>query len=297
MRLAPWFDFDGRVSLPAVVHPSISSLPDSDCLIATAWHTASLVDAAAPGKGVGLYLIQGYETWDGDADHVRATWRLPLRKVVISRWLEEIAVEMGEGSQTSRVPIGMDFDRLGVDIPLTARKPRIGALLNSAKAKGGEDIVTAMQTVKDRDPSVSAVVFGTAPRPASLPGWIEYTMLPSRQELRALYNSCSVFVQASRSEGWGLPASEAMICGCALVTVENGGSREFAIDGETALVVAPDDVDSIAERTLELLRDDNLRRRLAEQGRKRLQPFTWERSVSELEGVLESSLTKVGSPR
>ena len=130
-------------------------------------------------------------------------------------------------------------------------------------------------------------MFGTAPRPEILPAWVEYSMLPDPEELRAIYNSCSIFVQASRSEGWGLPACEAMICGCALVTVANGGSREYAVDGETALVVPPETAGDLAARVFQLLEDDELRRRLADRGRGRLQAYTWERSVAELEDVLE----------
>jgi glycosyltransferase involved in cell wall biosynthesis len=291
--VAPWFDLDARVALPIVTYPSISNLPVADAVIATAWHTAPWVDAAAPEQGAGFYLIQGYETWDGDADRVRATWRLPLRKIVISGWLEEIAAELGEEGRTSRVPIGMDLDRLGVDVPPAARAPRIGALWSSGKEKGSGDVVAAMRAVRERSPAIAAVLFGTAPRPASLPGWIEYTMLPDRDELRSLYNSCSIFLQASRSEGWGLPACEAMLCGCALVTVENGGSREYAIDGETAIVVPAENVGDLAPRVSDLLEDDALRLRLSDRGRRHLHAFTWEESVAALERVLESGM--VGS--
>jgi glycosyltransferase involved in cell wall biosynthesis len=295
--IAPWFEFDDRVRLPIVTYPSASRLPSADVLIATAWHTAPWVSAAAPQKGLGFYLIQGYETWDGAVDSVRATWRLPLRKIVISRWLEEIAIELGEGERTARVPIGMDVERLGIDVPPAARERRIGALLNSAPEKRSEDILATLQAVKQCDPSVSATVFGTAPRPAGLPDWIEYTMLPGPDELRALYNSCSVFLQASRSEGWGLPASEAMLCGCALVTVENGGSREYALDGETALVVDREDLGGLSDAVGRLLGEEGLRIRLAERGAELLGAYTWERSVGEFERVLEGAGAGAGRRR
>ncbi len=284
--IAPWFQLDRGVRLPLVVYPEAASLPVADALIATAWHTAPWVDAAAPGRGAGFYLIQGYETWDGAVEPVQETWRLPLHKIVISRWLEGIAAELGEGERTSRVPIGLDLDRLGVDVEPAARGPRIGALLSGGREKGGEDIVATLVATQRERPELSAVLFGTAPRPAELPDWIEYEMLPSAEQLRRLYNSCSVFLQASRSEGWGLPACEAMLCGCALVSVDNGGSREYAIEGETALVVAPEQRERLGERVAELLDDETLRLRLARAGAERLRAFTWERSVDELEGVL-----------
>jgi glycosyltransferase involved in cell wall biosynthesis len=294
-RIAPWFDFDEGVKLTAVTYPAAANLPTADVLVATAWHTAAWVDGAGADKGAGAYLIQGYETWDGEDESVHDTWRLPLRKIVISKWLEEIAVELGQGETTVRVPLGMDLERLGVDVPPADRAPRLGALYNSGKTKGSADIFATLKTVKAAHPEVSAVLFGTAPRPRELPRWVEYEMLPSAEELRALYNSCTVFLQASRSEGWGLPACEAMLCGSALVTVDNGGSREFALDRETALVVSADAVGDLPLCVGELLGDVELRLRLAEHGRERLQSFTWERSVGEFEGAI-ADLVEGGVP-
>jgi glycosyltransferase involved in cell wall biosynthesis len=287
--LAPWFELDPRVRMVAVAYPGPAALPAADVTVATAWHTAPLVEAATRERGGGVYYVQGYETWDGDVERVRETWRLPLRKVVISHWLEEIAAELGEAERTSRVPIGMDLERLGVDRPPADRAPRLGANYSSAPAKGASDVVAAMAAARRRRPELSAFFFGTAPRPAELPDWIEYEQLPSPARLRELLNSCSVFVQASRSEGWGLPASEALLCEAALVTLDNGGCREFAVDGETALVVPVERVGELGERVLSLLEDDALRLRLAAAGAERLRGFTWERSLAGFEAALEAA--------
>jgi glycosyltransferase involved in cell wall biosynthesis len=297
-QIAPWFEFEDGVELSVLTYPAASKLPDADVFVATAWHTAPWIAVAAAEKGAGgAYLIQGYETWDGDAERVRETWRLPLEKVVISRWLEEIAAELGEAGRTTRVPLGMDLHRLGVDLPPAGRRPRLGSLYHPGGAKGGADTLAAMEEARRRRPELEAVFFGTRDRPAELPGWIEYEQLPSPERLRALFNSCSVFLGASRSEGWGLPASEAMLCGCALVTVDNGGSREFAIDGETALVVPPDRVGELADRVERLLDDEPLRLRLAAAGAERLRGFTWERSVAGLGAVLGRAAAQAGRPR
>lgn len=293
-EVAPWFEFDPRVELPVVSHPAAELLPPADVLVATAWHTASWVDRATRAQGGGAYLIQGYETWDGDGEAVRDTWRLPLRKIVVSRWLEDVAAGLGEAERTTRVPLGMDLDRLGVDVAQAERGPRLGALYHASPEKRAEEVVAAMKGVRERRPETTAVLFGTAPRPDSLPAWIEYERLPSRRRIRELYNSCAVFLQASRSEGWGLPASEAILCGCALVTVENGGSREFARDGETALVVAPGDVAALTEGAAELLGDAARRERLATRGGELLSSFTWERSTAGLEAALAQAAARAG---
>jgi len=290
--IVPWYELDERVELPLVAHPDAAHLPVADALIATAWQTAPWVAEAAGGPTRGFYFVQGYETWD-DPETVRATWRLPLRKIVISRWLEEIADEMGEGSRTSRVPNGVDLEALGVDVPPADRPPRVGALLSPHK---GEETVAVLEAARERLPELEAATFGAADRPSGLPEWVRYERLPDRATLRRLYNSCSIFLQASRQEGWGLPGSEAMACGCALVTYDNGGSREYASDGETAVVVAVHEPARLTEAIVALAGDRERRLALASRGRERIAEFTWERAVAAMERVLAGGPAEEDAP-
>lgn len=280
--IVPWFDLDVRVELPLVAHPDAGRLPAADALIATAWQTAPWVAAAAGGPTRGFYFVQGYETWD-DAETVRATWRLPLRKIVISRWLEELAAEMGEGGRTSRVPNGVDLEAFGVDVPPAERPLRVGALLSPHK---GEETVAVLAAARERLPELEAATFGATDPPGGLPGWVRHERLPDGPTLRRFYNSCAIFLQASRQEGWGLPGSEAMACGCALVTYDNGGSREYASDGESAVVVAEHEPARLTEAIVALAADRERRLALAGRGRERVAELTWERAVTAMERVL-----------
>jgi glycosyltransferase involved in cell wall biosynthesis len=293
-KVVPWFEFDRGVELSFVSWPGKSELPAVDALIATAWQTARWVAEAAPDRGQGFYLIQHFETWD-DPETVRETWKLPLHKIVIARWLEEMGIEMGEGRRTSRVPNGLDLDFFGVDTEPAERPPRVGALLNPYKCP--EDVIAALSLARSRIPALSAVTFGTAARRDDLPRWVEYQRLPSPQRLRELYNSCSIFLQASKSEGWGLPATEAMACGCALVTYENGGSREYAVDGETAAVVFDHGPEGLANAIVALVDDRAGRLALARRGREKTETLTWQRSLEELERVLSGTAGKRESDR
>jgi glycosyltransferase involved in cell wall biosynthesis len=283
--LVPWFEVDPRVRLLPATHLDAAVLPDADAIVATpTWETAHCVVSAPASKGGRFYFIQGDDAWFAAVEDVRAAWRLPLHKIVISSWLEEIAVELGEGDRTSRVPIGVDLDTWGVDILPERRGPRIGALLSPNK--GEDEILAALALVRADVPGLTAAFYGTAAAPADLPHWAGYTRLPDRAALRRLYNSCAIFVQASREEGWGLPANEAMACGCALVTYDNGGSREYAIDGETARVLDGHGVEPLASAIRELIADEALRSALAARGRRLVGGFTWARAVDAFEAVL-----------
>lgn len=283
--LVPWFDLDPRVRPLPMAYLDPDALPDADAAIAVTWEPPLCVAAAPPSKGRGFYLIQeGVPEPVASVAAVDAAWALPLHKLVISTWLEEKAIARGEGAETSRVPIGVDLDAWGIDLPPERRPPGVGAFLNPLK--GQAEIVAALVSAKESIPDLAASCFGTVPRPAELPAWCRYTELPDRPALRAIYNSAAIFLQASREEGWGLPASEAMACGCALVTYDNGGSRDYAFDGETARVVADHGADHLATALEEVLTDDELRVGLARCGAELVAGFTWERSVDALEAAL-----------
>ncbi len=287
--LVPWFDVDERVRILPVSHLDPALLPDAEAAVATpSWEPAHCVADADASKGRGFFFIQGYDAWFSDEEVVKAAWRLPIQKIVISSWLEDIAVGLGEGERTSRVPIGIDLDAFGIDAAPESRPARLAALLNPNK--GQEEILAAAERARAADPTLTATYFGTAAPPAELPAWAEYVQQPDRPTLRALYNSAQVFLQASREEGWGLPACEAMVCGCALVTYDTGGSREYAIDDETARVVAEPGADGLAAAIGELSGDEALRLRLARSGSEGVAGFTWDRAVDEFEAVLSGAM-------
>src|SRR3546814_12065085 len=57
-----------------------------------------VVDRLPAAKGRKFYLIQHLEDWTGPRERVLATWKLPLEKLVIARWLKDITIELGEST-------------------------------------------------------------------------------------------------------------------------------------------------------------------------------------------------------
>ncbi len=279
---AGWFEVDERVEMRFVLTPEARHLPPADAWVATSWRTAGWVAGYA---GARLYLIQHLETWDGPEAEVLATWKLPLRKVVIARWLESVARELGE--EAVYVPNGIDFGAFGMDLPPESRAPgRVLMLYHKADWKGSADGIAAIVAARREHPGLEAVLYGVPERPSSLPGWMGYERQPPQARLRELYNWAAVFLAPSWTEGWGLPGSEAMACGCAVVATDIGGHREFAREGETALLAPARDPGALARQLLRLLRDPALRVDLARRGQAAIQRFRWEPSVGKLEETL-----------
>ena len=93
--------------------------------------------------------------------------------------------------------------------------------------------------------------------------------------------SAAVVVVPSRKEAFGLVVLEAWRAGAPLIVTSNGGPADLVTDGETGLVVDPEDATALA-RALELMvRDRATAERFSEAGRVAVRAFPWSR-VAEL---------------
>jgi glycosyltransferase involved in cell wall biosynthesis/GT2 family glycosyltransferase len=102
------------------------------------------------------------------------------------------------------------------------------------------------------------------------------------------YSKAEVFVVGSHFEGFGQPGLEALACGTPLVTTDNGGCRDYAIDGETALLVSPGDAAEMATAIARLRSDPELAARLSRNGLDLVgRLFDWEAAAADLERVIE----------
>jgi phosphatidylinositol alpha-1,6-mannosyltransferase len=92
-----------------------------------------------------------------------------------------------------------------------------------------------------------------------------------------------------------MPAMEAMACGAAVVTYDNGGCRDYAIDGTTALVALRRDVAALGKALGRMIEDRPLRERLARAGREHVtRAFDWDRATEQLEAVMAGASAGVG---
>jgi glycosyltransferase involved in cell wall biosynthesis len=261
-------------------------LRDADALVATAWQSATPVAEAPERCGVKCYLIQHYESlYHGDAAVVDATYRLPLRKIVISTWLAGIMRDcFASEAEVLVTPVDpVLFHRVSVPIP--TRRPRVLLLHHAYPWKGVAEGHAAVALARKRVPSLALVGFGVH-RPQGRGGYDEFHADPPQSALAGLYSGCDIYLCPSWDEGLGMPSMEAMACGAALVTFDNGGSRDYARDGETALVAPRLDVNALAEKLTLAAEDTSLRERIAAAGSAFVTTsFSWETAVTRMEAL------------
>ena len=108
----------------------------------------------------------------------------------------------------------------------------------------------------------------------------------SDEDLRHLYAGATAFVFPSLYEGFGLPALEAMACGCPVIVSDGSSLREIVADA--GLLVNPQSVDDIAAAMKRLAEDPALSASLRERGREQAPRFSWEDVARRTESALSA---------
>lgn len=104
-------------------------------------------------------------------------------------------------------------------------------------------------------------------------------------ELDHVYAQADVFALTSIDhghsvEGFGLVYLEASAHGLPIVAHRVGGVAEAVVDGETGLLIAPDQPSALTEAFRQLLSDSALRQHMGEAGRAWAQSTTWEQAAA-----------------
>ncbi len=102
-------------------------------------------------------------------------------------------------------------------------------------------------------------------------GFVPHTDLP------ALYRRAAVLVNPSLSEAFGMSLIESLAVGTSVVASRVGGMPNIISDGETGVLVSPDDPASLASGIIRLLKDDVLRAEMGARGRALVaERFSWD---------------------
>jgi glycosyltransferase involved in cell wall biosynthesis len=92
-----------------------------------------------------------------------------------------------------------------------------------------------------------------------------------RQDIHRCYATMDVSALTSFSEGLSITLLESMGCGIPVVATRVGGNPEVVSDGCTGYLVPPGDVAAFADRTIRLLRDREMRKRMGEEAKRRVE--------------------------
>lgn len=141
----------------------------------------------------------------------------------------------------------------------------VAMLLEAMKARKGKPMPLVLVG------SRNACIYGDTGITASAN--VRFTGRVNDAELCALYGNAFLFLLPSLTEGYGLPAGEAMSFGCPIIASTGGALPD--VYGDMALLLDPLDAGSWARAIDEMVADDGIRQRWVESGRIHVGRSSW----------------------
>lgn len=281
-----WFKLNPKIKKIATATIK-ESIPDADFIFATSVETVSYVNNLPTIKGKKMYLIQDYENWNVSEEKLIATYKLDFVKFTVSHWLTEIVSKYSDKVVELSNPLNTEIFQVTKSISKRNRYT-ISGLYHVKPHKGFSTLFEALKLVQSAYPEICVHFFGVYPKPKewSQYNWIRYTRNASSMQLLEIYNNSAIFACASVDEGFGLTGAESMLCGCALASTDYSGVNDYAKHNRNALLSPVNDAVKLAENIMELIENENLRIKLAEQGNKDMSMRNWDRNVLLLEEEL-----------
>jgi glycosyltransferase involved in cell wall biosynthesis len=154
----------------------------------------------------------------------------------------------------------------------------VGRMVGRERYKGHDELLAALARLARSGSPARLVVAGDGGDRARLErlaaelgvaGRTLFAGAVSPATLTALYRRAALFAMPSRLEGFGLVFVEAMAAGAPCVALAGTAPAEIVVDGETGLLVPPDDVAALARALDALLADPERARALGAAGRAR----------------------------
>ncbi len=288
-----WVQLDPRLRHHLIDTVTAGTLPEADFVELTGlvyFTDSDLLRSITsdPRSPVGrpFVFVQGWGLFP-EAVELRAL-AVAGPKLCVARWLLDVASAHGvPQAELAHVPYGLRHEKYRTLTPIDSRPMQVSMLYSVHGLKGSADGIAALSEVQSRVPGTRVVLFGNQDPIHAMPADFVYLRNPPQQVLvDSVYNRSRVFLAPSVAEGFGCCPVEAMACGAALVTTSNGGSDDYAVADENALVCEPRDVTAMAANVERLLLDDDLCTTLARRGSESVARFDWDRSGAILEEVL-----------
>lgn len=239
-------------------------------------------------------------------------WLLRRRNVTftaISTRIRSQLIQYGfRPEQIVLLPNGIDPDAyIATASQVRARAQRQGSgpplvlcIANYQYQKGPDILLHAWQNVHAFVPSARMLLVGTGElrdqleRLAGALGLSEYVQfIGPLEDVRLILARSDIFVLPSRHEGLPNALLEAMAAGLPCVATRVSGSEDLIVDGESGLLVPPEDPYALATALLLLLRDHERARAMGEAGRERVtQAFQHRQLIERLRELYAAVLAR-----
>jgi phosphatidylinositol alpha-1,6-mannosyltransferase len=274
-------------------------------------HIVASPAAAAIRRALGARTVQYFH-----AEEIGAKPRLAAfaaahadASIAVSAYTAELVA--ATGAPVDRVTVIANGTDLAEDpAPTVDERPTILTIARiEERYKGHDTMVRSLALVLAKVPDAQWVVIGDGSlrpgleqlaRSYGVADSIRFLGAVSDEQRDAWLARSQLLAMPSRlpaggfaGEGFGIVYLEAAAHGKPVVAGNVGGAPDAVIDGETGLLVDPQDPLAVAEAIVRLLSDRELARRLGAAGRARAEQLSWPHVVERVERLLLAQLEGV----
>ncbi len=253
--------------------------------------------------------IQEGKELDKQGPHIRF-WRNRIIKaadkiVVISKYLKDYAKKAGADSdKIYLVPNGVDLNKFGKEfsyseldefrnnLEVKSYEKVIVTLSRLEKKNNVEAVIEAVHKLDNKDRKLLIIGSGsledylkTKVKAFEIENQVVFVGSIKHEELPKYLAISHVFVRPSISEGLGTAFLEAMAAGVPVIGTNVGGIPDFLKDFETGLFSSTY-AEDIAKKIDLILRDEDLRKKLTDNGRKLVEEkYQWDDIAEEYKQI------------
>lgn len=235
---------------------------------------------------------RGVDWWLTRLSYKASDVRIAVSKGVLNEWIRYTGLPCSEvrvlyHGIRSCIVTPEERASLCQELALPEHSLLLGFTGRMELEKGVMPMMEALRDVLAHDESLHVLLVGDG----SMRSWMSdyaaeqglsgrFTFAGYRKDASKLAHLVDIaLVPSVMQEPLGLVILEAMHAGKPVVASRIGGIPEVAIEGETALLVEPNDAKALASAVLRLVHDPELRERLGRAGLERAQKeFTWEQA-------------------
>ena len=213
----------------------VPRIPKCDVIIATGFH--SVHSTLIAKKARKFYYVRGFELWQAKESKLLKSYR-SMQCIVNSEWLQQYMAD--NGIEAHLVYPGVDLGDFRNDE--NDRERIIGGIFSKKhKTKHHDDVIAIGETLKCKTLLLNRDIKN-----------------PKTSDLRDFYNKIKVWISPSELEGLHNCPMESSLCGCGLVSTNHprGGTADYAINKQTALVYPDRNIEKAAEYVDKLFNDD-----------------------------------------
>ena len=148
-------------------------------IIATWWETAEWVAKMSDRAGKKVYFIQHHEVHKFlPPQRTRATYELPMRKIVVAKWLADVMREEYGDGDVDVVPNGVDHAQFHAPARGKQASRQWACFTPTSNGRGPRLALSVAQRLRERVPDLRVLCFGTDYPWPPLPGFVSFSFQP-----------------------------------------------------------------------------------------------------------------------